>query len=232
MSEHDEEVGVSDASTGGLSIDIAPTHRIADSVFQGLREAVLDGRIPPGRRLSVPALAQQLDVSRSPVREAVARLTADGLAVESPRRGAVVATITLADLAELYEVRGALEGVVARLAIERSGPELADRLDEVLAEHQAALDAGDIQTVQRCDAAFHRLIRQASRHDYASRLLDQIQSQVRLAMRTTMVAAGPERALREHREIATAIRLGDAELAERRAQAHVARLRDALRAQS
>lgn len=213
-------------------IDVAPTQRITDSVFTGLREAVLDGRIAPGSKLSVPALAQQLNVSRSPVREAVARLIADGLAVESPRRGAVVATITLTDLAELYEVRGSLEGVVARLAVERTGPALADDLETVLAEHRTALDREDAAAIERCDAAFHKLLRQASRHAYAIRLLDQIQSQVRLAMRTTMATAGPERALADHRAITTAIRLGDAELAERRARHHIDRLRDALRDRS
>ena len=215
------------------AIDIAPTQRIADSVYDGLRDAVLDGRLAPGSKLSVPALAQRLEVSRSPVREAVARLIAEGLAVESPRRGAVVATITPADLAELYEVRSSLEGVAARLAVQRTGGAgLADRLDEVLARHQAALAGNDTDAIEECDTAFHRMLREASRHAYAIRLLDQIQSQVRLAMRTTMVTAGPERALADHRAIVAAVRLGDAELAERRARDHVDRLRDALRQQS
>jgi DNA-binding GntR family transcriptional regulator len=228
MSGHDVQVTAPVAS----AIDIAPTQRIADSVFDGLREAVLDGKLAPGSKLSVPALAQQLNVSRSPVREAVARLIADGLAVDNPRRGAVVATITSADLAELYEVRSSLESVVTRLAVERTGPALADELDQILAEHRAALDSGDSQVIQQCDAAFHKLLRRASRHAYAIRLLDQIQSQVKLAMRTTMVTAGPERALQDHRDITAAIRLGDAELAERRARDHIHRLRDALRALS
>jgi DNA-binding GntR family transcriptional regulator len=213
-------------------INIEPAHRIADSVFRGLREAVLNGVIASGSKLSVPALAEQLGVSRSPVREAVARLISDGLAVETPRRGAVVATITSAELAELYEVRCALEGVVARLAVERGSPGLADELDEILAAHRAALDAQDISAAQHCDETFHMTLREASGHSYAIRLLDQIQSFVRLAMRTTMVSGGLESAWQDHRNIATAARLGDAELAERRARDHVIRLRDSLREQS
>ncbi len=213
-------------------INIEPAQRIADSVFRGLREAVLNGVIAPGSKLSVPALAEQLDVSRSPVREAVARLISDGLAVETPRRGAVVATITPVELAELYEVRCVLEGVVARLAVERGSPGLADELDEILAAHRAALDAQDTSAVQHCDETFHIALREASGHSYAIRLLDQIQSFVRLGMRTTMVFGGLEPAWQDHRNIAAAVRLADAELAERRARDHIVRLRDSLRERS
>jgi len=210
-------------------IELAPVQRVADNVSTTLRQAVLSGRLEVGQKLSVPALAQELGVSRSPVREAVARLIAEGLAVEIPRRGAVVRRLTEDDLAELYEVREALEGVVARLAVQRGGPDLPDRLDEVLAAHSDALDRGDLDASLEHDTGFHALIRRAAQHDYAARLLDQIQSKVVLAMRTTMVTAGPHKALEDHRGIAAAVRLADAELAERRARLHIVRLRDALR---
>ena len=90
---------------------LKPSERIVDSVHAALRAAILDGSLAPGQALSVPELSRQLDVSRSPVREAVLALVADGLAVEQPRRGAAVAEIAAADMLEIHEVR---EGVEAR----------------------------------------------------------------------------------------------------------------------
>ncbi len=210
-------------------IQIVRAQRIVDNVYEGLHEAILSGQLLPGEKLSVPALAQQLSVSRSPVREAVARLTTEGLAVESPRRGAVVAKIGLADLAELYEVREALEGVVTRLAVERSGRHVVDDLEPVIERHAEAIARGDMQAHVECDMEFHAVIRRGSSHDLAIRLLDQIQSRVKLAMRSTSVTAGPERALEDHKRILAALRLGDARESEARAREHVARLRGVLR---
>src|SRR5579875_1256952 len=97
----------------------AATDRIADAVYERIRDAIFTGALPPDARLSVPALADRLGVSRSPVREAVMRLIHDRLAVEEPRRGAVIARIEPADLIHIYEVREALEGLAVSLAARR-----------------------------------------------------------------------------------------------------------------
>jgi DNA-binding GntR family transcriptional regulator len=100
---------------------LPPADRIADTVDEKLCNAIFARTLQPGTRLSVPALAAELGVSRSPVREAVLRLTQERLAREEPRRGAVVAHIGPRELTALYEVREVLEGLAARLAVENSG---------------------------------------------------------------------------------------------------------------
>lgn len=199
--------------------------RLGDTVYEQLRDEILAGQLAPGSRLSVPALAERLTVSRSPVRDAVLRLTQERLAREEPRRGAVVAEVSLADLAALYEVREVLEGLAARLAVENAGRRFVDQLAQALATHEHLVRDGDIAGHYAADTHFHQLIRQASGNDEVIRVLDGIQGRVRLAMRSTVVTAGPERAVRDHRAILTAIRSGDPAEAEATARAHIARLK-------
>lgn len=204
--------------------------RLGDTVYERIREEVLSGALPAGTRLSVPAIAARLDVSRSPVRDAVLRLTQEGLAREEPRRGAVVARITAADLVTLYEVREVLEGLAARLAVENAGRRLVDNLADVTRRHEAAVQASDLAGHFEADTTFHRLIREAGGNPEVCHMLDRIGGKVRLAMRTTSVTAGPRQALRDHKAILAAIRKGDPVHAESVARAHISRLRTALAA--
>ena len=211
-----------------MVLPLAPSDRIADSVYTALRDAIFAGTLRPGTRLSVPALASQLGVSRSPVREAVLRLTQEQLAREEPRRGAVVASVGPEELARLYEVREVLEGLAARLAVENCGRRLVTDLEAVLAYHAQAVEDAALDTHMEADMRFHSLIRKASGNPELIGILDSIQTRVRLAMITTTVTAGPRRALADHQAILDAISSGDPGEAERRAREHVSRLRRSL----
>src|SRR3954467_13176291 len=102
--------------------------RIVDTVQVALRQAIFQGTLRAGEQLSVPELARRLNVSRSPVREAVLGLVAQGLAGEQPRRGVVVATIAADDLVAIHEVREFLEAGAARLCARRIDKAGVDRL--------------------------------------------------------------------------------------------------------
>lgn len=204
--------------------------RLGDTVYERIREQIFSGGLSAGARLSVPALAARLKVSRSPVRDAVLRLIQEGLAREEPRRGAVVARITASDLVALYEVREVLEGLATRLAVENAGRRLVDSLAEVMTRHEKAVRASDLVGHFEADTTFHRLIREAGGNAEVCHMLDRIGGKVRLAMRTTSVTAGPRYAVRDHKRILAAIRKGDPEDAEGVARAHIARLRRALAA--
>lgn len=209
---------------------IDPAERITDSVYSDVRDAIVSGELAPGTKLSVPALAARLGVSRSPVREAVLRLTQEKLATEEPRRGSVVANIDAAELSRLYEVREVMEGLAARLAVEHSGRRLIGQLAAVLEEHQRAVDDADVAAHMEIDQRFHRMIRAAAGNPEVVHMLDGIQARVQLAMRTTTITAGPRHALADHRRIHAAFRRGDPAAAEREARAHIARLRTSLSA--
>lgn len=212
----------------GLQVIVAtppPRVRITDWAYELLREGIVSGELAPGAHLSVPALARELGVSRSPVREAVQRLIRDGLAVERTHQGATVSVLERADLVEAYRVREVLEGLVARQAAERVDDALRDDLGAILARHAERIAAGDLAGHIVEDMAFHRRLRLATGNQLLAASLENLQARIRLAMHTTSVTAGPGKALGEHRKIAAAVGAGDADAAEARARAHVARLR-------
>lgn len=213
-----------------LGIPLQPGAALADQAYEHLRDAILDGRLAPLTPLSVPEVARRLGISRSPAREAIARLASEGLARVEPRRGAVVAQITLDDLHEIYEVREVLEGLACRLAALAMDDAARKQLDEVIAEHRDAVTAGDVARHMVADQRFHKVVRSVAGNRRLAESLDRLQGEIRVAMNTThRVAGGMHQALAEHEEIAEALRRADPEAAEEAARRHIRRLRQGLK---
>ncbi len=135
---------------------------LRDVAFRKLRQAILRGELQPGQRLMEIALAEQLGVSRTPVREAIRMLEQDGLAVMIPRRGAVVSKISGKNLRDVLEVRRALEELAVDLACTRMTDEDFQKLKEANERFSATLSGNDITKMAEADEAFHDLIYQAS----------------------------------------------------------------------
>ncbi|MQY02678.1 GntR family transcriptional regulator [Actinomadura macrotermitis] len=205
---------------------VAVGDALADQAYRRLRAAIVERRLPPGTRLSVPDVARRLGVSRSPAREAIAQIVGDGLATFAPRKGAVVATVTLADLREIYEIREVLEGLAARLAASRITEGELDGLREVARRHREAIEAGDVARHMDLDQEFHLRIRRIARNGRLLEPLERFQAQVRIAMDTTRRSpGGMPQALAEHELIIARLAGRDPEGAEASARAHIIRLR-------
>lgn len=204
--------------------------RVGEMLYRTLRDRIISGELRPGTRLSVPGLAEEFQVSRSPVRDAVIRLVQDELARETMNRGAVVARIEGEELVSLYEAREALEWAVARLAAERYSPALRRRLLALLTEHRQVAEAGDFTRHIELDAAFHREIRQAAQSPVLTRMLDGVQSRVMIAMRSTSLTGGMTQAVADHQVIFEALCSGDPDAAGEAARSHIRRLKELLRA--
>lgn len=201
---------------------------LADQAYAVVRDAILSHALPPGARLSVPEIARQLSISRSPAREAIARIQHEGLAEFVPHRGAVVSRIDLDSLVEIYDIREVLEGLAARLAARRES-ELADELQALWERHKRAVEADDEVLHVQLDTAFHQRIREAAGNQRLAEALERLQGQIRIAMTTTARRGGGRRtALREHGAIIDAIRSGSGDFAEEVARQHIRRLRQSL----
>ncbi|WP_369207640.1 GntR family transcriptional regulator [Streptomyces sp. PU-14G] len=200
---------------------------LADQAYQELKRAVLAGRLCPGDALSVPALATQLGISRSPVREAVQRLIHDGLATHEPHRGAVVARVDVADVRQLYVLREVMEGLAARLATERLDAARVAELRALLEEHERVVATGDDEERHTgMDMAYHRMIREVAGNDHLTAALDTIQGKAHLALHSLWRSPEAQRlAVAEHRQIFEAMTSGDPQAAEEAARDHVRRLR-------
>jgi len=183
------------------------------------------GHLPPGSRLSVPALAREFGVSRSPIRDAVLHLVRDGLGEETLNRGAIVRTFSPAHLLSLYEGMEALEGMAARLAADRSDAAVHKRLTDMVREHHHDIaGTGSRWPVDAADA-FHGEIWAAAASPVLARMLEDLQGQVRLAMCSASLGGGNAHAIEDHRELLDAIAAGDADASEAAARRHVVRLR-------
>ncbi len=212
-----------------LGASLQPGAGLADQAYEYLRDAILNGQLAPLTPLSAPEVARRLGISRSPAREAIARLAAEGLARLEPRRGAVVAQITLDDLEEIYEVREVLEGLACRLAALALDDTAMKEIDEVVAEHRAAVTVGDVARHMAADQRFHKLVRSIAGNRRLTESLDRLQGEIRVAMNTThRVAGGMHQALAEHEEIAEALRRRDPVAAEEAGRRHIRRLRQGL----
>lgn len=221
-------------STQGAVNPVAAGSLLADRAYEELKGAVLAGRLHPGDALSVPALATQMRISRSPVREAVQRLIHDGLATHVAHRGAVVSTVDVEDVRQLYVVREVMEGLAARLATERLDAAAVDRLRRLVERHEALVTAefateSDERAHVEMDVAYHRLIREAAGNDHLTAALDTIQGRAHLALHSLWRSPqAPRLAVEEHRRIFEAMTAGDPDAAEQAARDHIRRLRTRL----
>ena len=206
--------------------------RIGDWAYTKIRDAILDGELKPGTRLSIPDLAGRLDISRRPARESILRLLSEGLAKEIPHRGAFVADISVDDLVDLYAFRSVLEGLAARLAADHVTAKAERALKKAVDVHREVLDGGDRSQIAEADMAFHRLLYGMSGNPPLHDSLMRLQNMVRLGMRSTMLVSGsPVQALSEHEEILTAVLAENPEEAAAKARSHIDRLHSALRTQ-
>lgn len=188
-------------------------------VYRSLRLAVLNGRLTPRERLRELDLAAALGVSRTPVREALARLEADGFVVASGRSYAVVDMQE--DLVDAYHLRAALEGYAVRLAAERATPEEIAKLRENVTRSRE-VELSDTVRRARLNEEFHEMLAQASR---SRRIIRAFDNQRDLVMTdedmTVHTAEASQRFLHEHDLIVSAIEMRDGEIADRLMRAHL-----------
>lgn len=201
------------------------TLSLGERAYRRLRESIVQGMLPAGRKISERSLAVELGISAQPVREALRRLEQDGMVVTLPRRGTVVAEVGPAQLGELGRIRAALEGVASALAAERIPPEDLAALGAILRRMQAATAAADTEALDEANEEFHALIHRATGNLFLIRSLASLRAYDHLG-RHRAVGSTPRdlpRALAEHRSILAALRKRDAALAEARMRHHILR---------
>ncbi len=195
---------------------------LREIVFEHLREAILKGQLRPGERLMEMQLADEMGVSRTPVREAIRKLELEGLVIMIPRRGAYVADLSIKDVAETFEIRSALEGLAASLAAERITPEETEEMERILVRIGAAIEEDDTQQIVALDEEYHNLLYKASRNDRLMQILNNLREQIQRFRVTTLGMPGRGRGvLQEHRKITEAISERNAELAHKLALEHM-----------
>ena len=202
---------------------------LADSVYERLRAAIVAREFDAGEPLTEHGLCARFGVSRTPVREALAKLERDHLVRVVPKKGAFIRTLSHDEVRDLYEVREALEALAVRLA----APVL-DRGDLTGFEHRfrALKSAGAAATyaeVRVLGEEFHRHLIKAAGNAKLADVLDQIRERIQSVWTLSIVAPRRVQAIvREHLGIIGALRTGDARRAERLMVEHVRRVRNVI----
>ena len=195
---------------------------LRDVVFSALREAIIKGELKPGERLMEVQLAEEMGVSRTPVREAIRKLELEGLVVMVPRKGAYVAGLSLKDAADLFEVRISLEGLAAALSAERITEEELKLMEKILEDITAAAEREDVEAVIQKDAEFHQILFSTTRNNRLAQIINSLKEQIdRFRIQSFSNPARMKAINKEHAGIIKAIKEGNAELAEKLAREHI-----------
>jgi DNA-binding GntR family transcriptional regulator len=205
---------------------VVPLHiqSVVDHVYASLRERILAGDLRRGTRLRQASLAEELGVSRTPLREALRRLATEGLVEFSPNRGATVSELDFGDMSHAWAARVALEPGAARLAAERRDPQAIARLRRAVELQRRALH--DREPSYAANREFHLALAAASGNPHLTRFAEMLWVprigvpiyEAQAVERSDGVAAWAD----EHERITDAIAAGDAGLAEHLTRTHIA----------
>jgi len=196
-----------------------------DKAYAAIYKALTAGRLRPGEHLAEERLAREIGVSRTPVREALRRLSAEGFIEFMPNQGGKVPLLSIEDVTEIFDLRLILETYAASLAAQKIVPaqlaelgELCDRMEKAF-----ALRRGDyIRTISSGNRRFHRIILDATRGQRLTRILAQvIEIPLMLDTYNRFSADDMDRSMRHHRELTVALKAHDADWARSVMQVHI-----------
>ncbi|MDO4581380.1 MAG: GntR family transcriptional regulator [Bacillota bacterium] len=191
-------------------------------IYQYLRDTIIDFRIPAGAHLVEDELAENLNASRTPVREALRKLESEGLVKHHRRRGVEVRQLSLDDVTDIYEVAMVLEAYAARLVAESGSADALDKLQTLLRKMKSAIDEGNSEQEQELHKRFHLTIYESCRNRRIEEILKTYSSYILLFRAYTMQEPGRMlKSWEEHDAMVRAIEMRDGKLAERRTFEHM-----------
>ncbi len=197
--------------------------RPANTILDDLEQMIVTGTFADGERLDENRLAERFGVSRTPIREALQKLTTSGLVEQIPRRGVFVREPGLAELVEMFEAMAELEATCGRLAALRITEQTLDLLREANAQCQEAVGAGEADHYYLQNERFHQLIYAATENSYLEEQTLRLQKRLKPFRRMQLQLRGRlAQSMAEHIAIVEALSNGDGEAAARTLRTHVA----------
>ena len=195
---------------------------LREVVCESLREAIRNGVLKPGERIMEIQLAEELGVSRTPVREAIRKLELEGYVVMMPRRGTYVASMSIRDINEIFEIRTALESLSNGLAADHITDDELEHLQRLLVIIGGYIKEGNIEKIVETDIEFHDLLYHAARNERLVGIISNLRDQLTRFRTLSMSYPGRlEATLEEHRLIVEAIAQGDRKAASKAAERHM-----------
>jgi DNA-binding GntR family transcriptional regulator len=203
---------------------------LSEGAFEAIRRKILTGVLTPSSKLVVATLANGLNLSATPINEALAALEREGLVTYLPHRGYFVSSVTPENVEEVYSVREVFELMAVRFAAQKADRPTVERLGTILQEAEQSIRLGDTTTFADLDLEFHRVIWTSTDNSLAIRIGELIGGQIRLLVATTARAPGRFRgAFEEHCQVYRAIKNKDPAAAVAAMRKHIRTAKLALR---
>jgi DNA-binding GntR family transcriptional regulator len=197
-------------------------YSLRERIFNQIREDIINGKYKPGDSLIELKLAEELGVSRTPVREAIRQLELEGLVSSIPNKGVIVEGISKQDMNDIYEIRESLEGLAARWAIRRIEKESLKELEDIYELMEFYTEKGDLDHVGELNSRFHEVIFEATKSAPLKQVLSDFQFYIENVRLASLKSPGrAQESLKEHRAILEAFKKGDLEEGERALVQHV-----------
>jgi DNA-binding GntR family transcriptional regulator len=194
----------------------------AETAYRSLKEKIITLELPPASLLSEAQLMAELELGRTPIREALQRLALDNLVVILPRRGTIVADLNMHDLQKIFEVRLELEPFCCRLASSRATKRQIEEMEALFTTADDIIRTADNYQLIRLDHEAHRLLAQAARNEFLEETLDRLYSHVLRLWYVSLHRVGRlGEAIEEHRQIVAAVKAGDGERAAHIMRQHI-----------
>lgn len=222
---------VNGQSVGAIAslVEMPARKSMGEHVFENLKQAIIRGDIPPGERLVESRLADMLNISRTPVREAIHKLEREGFLEKLPKGGFSVPGLTRRDIEETFGIRGALESYAARLAAEKHTESDLDALEQKIEEYRECLATDEVDELARINTEFHDLLYSLSRSPRLVKMINDLRDQIyRFRQMILKQEAMAKASNEDHLQMLEYIRKRDGDGVERIVREHIIRGRDAV----
>jgi len=195
---------------------------LSQKVYRALKIEIIKGSLKPGTKLSEGKIAEQMGVSRTPVREALRKLAAEGFVKISPNQGVVVSNASVEDVQEVLQIRGVLEGLAARLATKRINEEEIKELEKYQKRMEHYTNKDNVLAFSEMDAEFHELILNICGNNRLIQIRENLSDQAhRYRIRSLSVPGRLKYSFKEHQEIVEALKRKNTKQADRLSQKHI-----------
>jgi DNA-binding GntR family transcriptional regulator len=197
---------------------------LGQHVFENLKQAIIRGDLAPGDRIVETQVAEALDISRTPVREAIHKLEREGLLKKLPKGGFTVMSLSREDIEETFGIRSVLESYAARLAALKHHDDELKPLEEKIKEFKTCLQKGDTDALPKINTEFHNLLYALSRSPKLVRMINDLRDQIfRFRKILLKIDHMPEASNEDHRKMLAAIRKRDVTKVEELVRQHISK---------
>ncbi len=208
---------------------VVSTSTYQQQAYEFTKTQITNRGFRPGEYITDAQIANELNISRTPVREAFHRLENESLLVYEARRGWKVYALSLEDIHEIFDIKVLIEGMISRKAALCQDETLCAALQGALQEMHVAAEANDIEGWVRADARFHATIFAMAKNERAQRIIDNLNDQWnRVRIGFTTIQSRTKRSISEHQAIVDAILAGKGEEADYQTRAHLEKVREEL----